>query len=95
MRMMGRIPIVLRKVEALGSSWHYSRGARLSGSEPRGVEFVPMIWGYGGANDKFLGRNGNHDNNQPNKSLSPETRTRFAPHPFTTEQADAHCLSRS
>ncbi len=34
-----------RKVAALDVSWHYSWGSNLPASYPRGVEFVPMIWG--------------------------------------------------
>lgn len=34
-----------RKVAALDVSWHYSWGSSLPASYPRGVEFVPMIWG--------------------------------------------------
>jgi hypothetical protein len=41
-------------VQALNVSWHYSWGARLPPGEPAGVEFVPMIWWYRGADEKFL-----------------------------------------
>ena len=42
------------KVQSLNASWHYSWGPSLPGREPDGVEFVPMIWGYHGAHEKFL-----------------------------------------
>lgn len=42
------------KVAALRVSWHYSWGATLAAEEPKGVEFVPMIWGYWGTNESFL-----------------------------------------
>ncbi len=33
-----------KKVESLNVSWHYSWGEQLKPEEPKGVEFVPMIW---------------------------------------------------
>jgi hypothetical protein len=44
------------RVASLNPSWHYSWGAALPAPEPEGVEFVPMIWGYWGANKKFTDR---------------------------------------
>lgn len=43
-----------QKVAALQPSWHYSWGPSLPEAEPAGVEFVPMIWGYRKADEKFL-----------------------------------------
>lgn len=44
------------KVASLNPSWHYSWGAALPAPEPEGVQFVPMIWGCWGANEKFTDR---------------------------------------
>lgn len=41
------------KVASLNVSWHYSWGASLPMPEPRGVEFVPMVWSYGGKSPAF------------------------------------------
>jgi len=41
------------KVDSLNVSWHYSWGARINKTEPQGVEFVPMIFGFWGINDGF------------------------------------------
>jgi hypothetical protein len=43
-----------QRVTMLQPSWHYSWGSQLPEAEPPGVEFVPMIWGHGKANEKFL-----------------------------------------
>ena len=44
-----------KKVSDMNVSWHYSWGSALpeEAKEPRGVEFVPMLWGYWGESDKF------------------------------------------
>jgi len=42
-----------KRVESLNVSWHYSWSGKLVSAEPEGVEFVPMIWGFWGANDGF------------------------------------------
>jgi len=42
-----------QKVASLNGSWHYSWGPALPEPAPDGVEFVPMIWGYWEADDKF------------------------------------------
>jgi len=44
------------KVAALRPRWHYSWGASLPEAEVDGVEFVPMMWGYRKANERFLRR---------------------------------------
>lgn len=41
------------KVSSLNVSWHYSWDSKLNSPEPTGVEFVPMIWGFWGASDRF------------------------------------------
>ncbi len=41
------------KVASLNVSWHYSWGYSLPMPEPRGVEFVPMVWSYGGQAPAF------------------------------------------
>ncbi|MGE9270127.1 MAG: glycoside hydrolase family protein [Verrucomicrobiales bacterium] len=43
------------KVEALDVSWHYSWGGTLPSEGLEGVEFVPMVWGYWGRSERFLG----------------------------------------
>ncbi len=40
------------RVSALNVSWHYSWGPVLPGTEPDGVEFVPMLWTYHSGNPK-------------------------------------------
>ena len=40
-------------VDKLDVSWHYSWGPELPAPGPEGVEFVPMIWGYWGPDEKF------------------------------------------
>jgi len=42
-----------QRVESLNVSWHYSWSGKLVAPEPTGVEYVPMIWGFWGANDGF------------------------------------------
>lgn len=41
------------KVAALKVSWHYSWAPSLPVPEPRGVEFVPMVWSYRGPSPAF------------------------------------------
>lgn len=41
------------KVADLNVSWHYSWGYSLPMPEPRGVEFVPMVWSYWGKGKAF------------------------------------------
>jgi hypothetical protein len=40
------------RVAALNPHWHYSWGSSLSPYEPENVDFVPMIWGYGGIDEE-------------------------------------------
>jgi hypothetical protein len=37
------------KLQALRAQWMYSWGARKPAGLPPGVEFIPMVWGYGNA----------------------------------------------
>ena len=43
----------LPKVEALDPSWNYSWGAARVPSQPKGIEFVPMVWGGGKVAEKL------------------------------------------
>ena len=47
-----------RKVTSLNAYWHYSWGPTVPDAEPGGIEFVPMIWGYRKADERFLKRIG-------------------------------------
>lgn len=41
----GTWDVNIKKVAALDAYWNYSWGARLAPVQPKGMEFVPMIWG--------------------------------------------------
>lgn len=41
------------RVDSLNVSWHYNWGSRIKIAEPDEVEFVPMVYGFWGANDGF------------------------------------------
>ena len=41
------------RVASLNVSWHYSWGSRINVPEPKGVEFVPMIYGFWGVDEGF------------------------------------------
>ncbi len=43
-----------QRVASLNVGWHYSWGPILPEPAPKGVEFVPMIWGFWGASPDFL-----------------------------------------
>lgn len=44
------------KVAALKVSWHYCWNAKIPDAEPKGVEFVPMVWRYSGNEKAFESR---------------------------------------